>query len=189
MAYGRGISRKYKNPTPRICVICSVEYLPINSRQKTCSKECGDKLHSSHAVRTAKIRREKYFQEHGYYPGTEEAKRHSKHWYMRLSPEEKVLRSAKTRFLHRTRNSGREFDLTLEDIIIPEFCPILGMKLEQGKGRPLPQSPSIDRIDPTKGYIKGNIQIISQRANVMKSDASPEELLKFADWAYRTYGS
>jgi hypothetical protein len=49
-------------------------------------------------------------------------------------------------------------------------------------------SPSLDRIKPELGYVPGNIQVISARANVMKNDATPEELLAFANWVYRTYG-
>lgn len=44
------------------------------------------------------------------------------------------------------------------------------------------------RIDNNKGYIKGNVQVIGRRANIMKSSASPEELLKFAKWVINTYG-
>ncbi len=49
------------------------------------------------------------------------------------------------------------------------------------KAKPLPNSPSLDRIDPTKGYVKGNVWIISHRANTIKSDASHEELKLVAE--------
>lgn len=48
--------------------------------------------------------------------------------------------------------------------------------------------PSIDRIDSTKGYTKDNIQVISSKANTMKSNASVEELRMFAYWVLREYG-
>ena len=43
-------------------------------------------------------------------------------------------------------------------------------------------SPSIDRIDSTKGYTKDNIQIISWRANRIKNDSTPEELMQIATY-------
>lgn len=74
--------------------------------------------------------------------------------------------------------------------IAPTHCPILGIKLEYGDGPFLPNSFSIDKIDPALGYRKGNIQIISMRANILKRDATPEEILKLAAWAERwTTGS
>ncbi len=88
----------------------------------------------------------------------------------------------------RSRQKGLEFNLDLEDMTYPEFCPVFGFKLERSNtGSPAKNSPSVDRIDPTKGYVKGNIQMISQLANSMKSNATPEELLMFADWIIKTY--
>lgn len=77
------------------------------------------------------------------------------------------------------------------DVVIPEYCPIMGIKMEQfiGKSGGRKNSPSIDRIDNSKGYEPDNIQIISHLANQMKSQASPEELVKFAKWALAEYNA
>ncbi len=73
---------------------------------------------------------------------------------------------------NRSKRFGYDFNLDLSDIVIPEYCPILKHKIT-----PLSMyTASIDRIDNTKGYIKGNIAIISRKANIMKQDCSLEEL-------------
>jgi hypothetical protein len=76
----------------------------------------------------------------------------------------------------RASKLGLEFDLTHDDIVIPEFCPILGIPISTENDRMGDSSPSVDRIDNTKGYIKGNIGIISMRANRLKSDSNIQEL-------------
>lgn len=73
-----------------------------------------------------------------------------------------------------------EFNIIRTDIVIPEYCPILGIPLLRGSKVVNANSPSLDRIDPSKGYVKGNIQVISNRANTIKNDATPEELMKVA---------
>lgn len=78
------------------------------------------------------------------------------------------------------------FNLTIEDIAIPPRCPVLGIELEFGIGDKTngwrDNSPSIDRIFPIGGYTRGNIVVISYRANRIKNDASPAELRKVADF-------
>jgi hypothetical protein len=89
----------------------------------------------------------------------------------------------------RAKLSGALFDLKKEDITIPETCPVFGYILECSKGRSggRKNSPSLDRIDPTKGYTKDNIMVMSHLANQMKSHATTEELVMFADWIYKVY--
>jgi hypothetical protein len=68
----------------------------------------------------------------------------------------------------RARKYGTEFSIEKEDIIIPEKCPILGLTLAKGDGY-LPNAMSLDRVDNNKGYVKGNIRVISRKANLLKS--------------------
>ena len=101
------------------------------------------------------------------------------------SPESKMLRAAKSR----AKLAQMECSIELSDIKIPEFCPIMGYPLQRhvGTSGGRPNSPSLDRIDNSKGYTPDNIQIISHLANQMKTSATPREMIKFADWVYKTY--
>jgi len=84
-----------------------------------------------------------------------------------------ILAQAKSR----AKRDGLEFSLKEEDIIIPTHCPILGIPIKRNIGSGFHKdSPSLDRIDNTKGYTKNNIRIISNRANLLKCDATLEEL-------------
>ncbi len=76
----------------------------------------------------------------------------------------------------RAKLKGVPFTITYDDIVIPEFCPVFGIKLEFNKGGPKANSPSLDRIIPELGYVPGNVQVISHRANTIKNDATLEEL-------------
>lgn len=103
------------------------------------------------------------------------------------NPHVSMLRTLK----HRAKKKGLEFNITKEDLVIPEYCPILGIKIEsnvgKGSGGKM-NSPSVDRIDNNLGYIKGNVWVISQLANAMKSQANPEQLVAFAKWVMSEYG-
>ena len=89
---------------------------------------------------------------------------------------------------HRAKNTGVAFSITEQDISMPKECPILGIPLFMG-GLHNPNSPSIDRIDNEKGYVSGNVHVVSYRANVLKKDATPQELRLLAKWIVVQYGA
>ena len=89
------------------------------------------------------------------------------------SVEYRILTRAKSR----AKQKNIPFNLTLEDIKVPKTCPLLGIPIEiQPKKGYHPNSPSLDKIIPEKGYIKGNVWVISNRANTLKNDATLQEL-------------
>ena len=98
----------------------------------------------------------------------------------RRNPRRNMLVRAKGR----AKQAGMEFSISLEDIIIPTYCPIFGVLLDTYviKSRN-EHSPSLDRIDSTKGYIPGNVQVISWKANRAKIDTSLKELIVLGKWA------
>lgn len=82
----------------------------------------------------------------------------------------------------RAKQKNMEFSITPDDVKMPEFCPILGIRLESAfGGKALDNSPSLDRIDSNLGYVPGNVWIISFRANTIKNNATVEELQKLVD--------
>lgn len=104
-----------------------------------------------------------------------ERNRLTREW-LKSNVEKAILKQCKARSVRK----GIEFNIELEDIIIPEYCPLLEEKLEPGTKEDYYFSPSVDRLDSSKGYIKGNIRIISMLANTMKNCATEEQLLKFS---------
>lgn len=94
------------------------------------------------------------------------------------------------RALGRSRRKNLPFSITPQDIkdVWPSDnrCPVLGIPLvihvgENGlAGR---DSPSLDRIIPSKGYVQGNIAVLSLQANSMKVDCcDPESFRRLAAW-------
>lgn len=83
----------------------------------------------------------------------------------RQNPEKSLHRSCRKRSL----KSGLDFDIDISDIVIPEKCPILEEPLMYC-GPDRLYWPTVDRIDNTKGYVKGNVRVISYKANMMKCD-------------------
>jgi hypothetical protein len=115
-----------------------------------------------------------------------------KQWVKDYAKANPVLVKTKTLIgdaRRRAKKKNLPFDIDLdyvrsmvgENAEFASHCPVLKVLLEwscqRGNGaKPLPNSPSIDRIDPARGYTKGNIWVISYRANTIKNDATHEEL-------------
>ena len=90
-----------------------------------------------------------------------------------LNPVAFLLYSAR----ERAKKYKLDFALKESDVTIPVLCPILKIPLQFAAGYAQPDSPSLDRIDPAKGYVPGNVVVMSHRANRIKGDATIEELL------------
>ncbi len=117
---------------------------------------------------------------------------HKAKWHIHAADPEKRKRWLLERIRSKCKKSNIPFDLTIEDLAIPTHCPILGMPLSFGmkkvseyrnkkQGVPM-DSPSVDRIVPELGYVKGNIVIVSYRANLIKTNATVSELIKVAEF-------
>lgn len=118
----------------------------------------------------------------------EKTKIYQREWkkkYNQYNPVKRLLWAAKKR----AKQRGLAFDLEEQDIIIPELCPFLHIPLANSRprGDARRDIASLDRIDPSKGYTKDNIQVISWLANSMKSNATPEELIAFAEEVLKRY--
>jgi hypothetical protein len=96
--------------------------------------------------------------------------------YAAENPQKYMLRGAK----NRAEKYGIACTISEQDIVIPEFCPLLGLRLKRGVGKQHAASPSLDRIEPSNGYVPGNVWVISHRANELKRDATVWELLTLA---------
>lgn len=99
--------------------------------------------------------------------------------YMRqrrvLLPDRPLLERARKR----ARMLGVPFEIGSEHVVIPEYCPVLGIPLKIGGPRS-DQSPSLDRIVPSRGYVPGNIRVISDRANRLKGGRTHADLSRLA---------
>ena len=100
--------------------------------------------------------------------------------YRMMNPHTTLYHLAK----QRAKRDGFDFNLCKEDIVIPSVCPVLGIELKVNAGGKVPtdNSPTLDRIHPKIGYIKGNIIVISSLANKIKSSANYRQILSVGRW-------
>ena len=141
-------------------------------KNKEKRKEHGKDYYSNNKERI-KARQRKYYKQN-----QKEIKIYQKK-LRREYPENAIFKHAKGR----ARRRNILFTITKEDIFIPALCPLLGIPLFIGDEKLCNNSPTLDRIKNNNGYVKGNIQVISYKANRMKSDATFEEFKKmYHNW-------
>lgn len=165
----------------KFCHVCE-EPVP-KRRSKYCSKKCATsasyKANYKNRYQDTKEYQKAWYEARMRDPEYRAKRAKYTREYRQSSTENRMLTAAKDR----SKLMGLDFNLELSDIVIPEICPVLAVPMIV-RGR---HAPSLDRIEPTKGYVKGNIQVISRKANTMKNDATPEELKEFALWVLKTY--
>lgn len=115
---------------------------------------------------------------------SEQGKSKKQQWKER-NPKRTWVIDAVRRAKHRSDSKGIPFNITVDYVlgITPDTCPVFGtVFVFTGGGRNAMHNASIDRLRPELGYVVGNIAVISTRANVIKNDASSEEMLKVVEW-------
>ena len=141
----------------RKCLKCQAEF-EGRSDKKYCSDKCRNSNNYSketyHTYREERLRSAKI------------CKKNNRELYL--------LNSVKSR----AKKIGIPFNLDVDDIVIPTHCPLLGIELTKEIGR-CNNTPSIDKINPELGYVKGNVWIVSWKANRIKSNLSKDELQLF----------
>lgn len=164
------LNSKYHEET-RTCVHCGKQWIvqvkngEEPSKVKYFCSNCNSILSPLEKTRILRLKVEGYHEK-------EKAQRKDSH-------KRNYIHIMVHRAKQRAQKYGYDFNLEDSDIIIPEKCPLLEVPFIFGEQGNYEYTPTIDRIDNSKGYTKNNIWIISKKANSMKNSASFEELQVF----------
>lgn len=141
----------------KICLNCGKEFQTYQHLALYCCEKCGNTY-----------RRKRYYKNN---PDYYKAKRQQRR-------EKELEKCILARIKSRAKQNNIPFNLTIEDITIPDVCPVLGIPIKKNHGHQgyFNDSPSVDRIIPKLGYTKGNVRVISNRANLLKNNATVNEL-------------
>jgi len=143
------------------CKICQKEYKKLWRRNKSDIVKQYNKRYRQNNLELVRAR------------GSERSKR-----WRQNNLEKDMLSRAK----RRAKRDSIVFDLSEEELKIPETCPVLNIPLQRSEKIVSPNSPSLDRIIPEKGYVKGNIIVISNMANTIKQNATPEQIIAVGEF-------
>lgn len=83
---------------------------------------------------------------------------------------------------NRSAKRGIPCAIAAEDVALPNLCPVLGVVLAYAGGVNDPCAATLDRLRPELGYVKGNVTVISRRANAMKNDGTLDEHRRLVAW-------
>lgn len=170
-----GLTAQCKN-----CLDAKKRVYRQNHKEQRSEYERNRRLTDSEWRKTTAERNKRYFTKL-----KEEGGPRLEHHKNRVKAENKKLKTQDPRYRlwygakARAQDKNLEFNIDLDDIIIPEKCPILNIPLCVHEEKAAFDSYSLDRIDSSKGYVKGNVAVISRLANTMKNDATREELELF----------
>jgi hypothetical protein len=152
------------------------------ARTKEQTKKYNQSYYTKHKEKVKEQAREYYYENkekvletvHKYREENREIIQEKGRQYYRRNIKNRLLNAAR----QRVKKYGYAFDIDLSDIVVPTHCPLLGIELYIAEGRKSAKdnSASLDRIDSSKGYVKGNVWVISHRANTIKSNATLEEV-------------
>jgi hypothetical protein len=101
-----------------------------------------------------------------------------KEWNNKEHRQSLIYQTMRTKFSQKRANAmakGQVFTIDFGDIDFPQHCPILGIPLNYFNEAQDIDSPSFDCKNPSMGYVKGNVFIISMRANRIKNDGTAAE--------------
>lgn len=160
----------------KACTKCLLEQ-PLDNFYKKNSTQYHTQCKSCHKIRVAEYGRRNP-EKKKKWSKTSFDNQDDKSTYYKRYREKHPLRVLLGFAKKRAKERGLEFCLTENDLILPDECPILKTTFEKGTD----YAASIDRIDSSKGYTKDNVWIISRKANIMKSNATPVELENFSKW-------
>lgn len=152
--------------------------------QKICS--CGEKIHTkANYCSPCAVKSNQRCQDKRFAKGWSKSDVYNYRWREK-NPKKYLLQNAKS-------SAGKrnlEFELTEDDFEIPSHCPVFGFELAlvADKGTK-DNKPSLDRIDSSIGYVKGNVQVISWRANNLKSNGTLEEFIKLTEFMKNAHRS
>jgi hypothetical protein len=158
----------------------------LNSKCKDCDREASAQYRAAHPEE-AKVSSKRSKQKHTFAVKERQKNHYRKNSvqimdqmkrFLKENPEHGLLKLAR----QRCKKSEVLCTISETDIVIPEFCPILGVKLEFGNMATRDNSPSLDRIIPELGYVPGNVAVISYRANRIKNEGLADEHRRIADW-------
>ena len=93
------------------------------------------------------------------------------------------VKCALIRIKSRCKRLDIPFDISPEDITMPTHCPVFGLELMMGEGKGANDaSPSFDRIEPERGYVKGNVIVVSNKANRMKNSGTVADMKRLVEY-------